>query len=349
MSATTAPPRPPAADDDDQPTGGRSLGRTALLVLSVGIVVLGGLLVPMPVIEIAPGHVTPVASLLEVDGRPAGDGDGIGLVAVQVDRPALLELVRTMLDDDRVLRDVDEVVPPAMDQRTYVELQQEAFRRSFRIAAAVGLRTAGYDVGITTAAQVAGVVPDGPADGLLRVGDVVRRVDGAPIADADELVSLVRRASVGDTFLVEVERGGQRVEVTVPTGRVPGLDHAAMGITLQTLEEEIDLPVDVELVDQRGIGGPSAGLVVALAVHDAVTDDDLARGRTVVGTGTVDGRGRVGRVGSVREKAVTAVARGADVMLVPDSQVVEARAGAAGQLEVIGVASVDEALEALRR
>lgn len=348
MSAV-APPRPPDADADADDPGGRSFGRTAGLVLSIGIVLLGALLVPMPVVEIAPGHVTPVASLLEVDGRPGGSDDGLGLVAVRVDRPSLVELVRAAVDDDRVLRDVDEIVPPAMDQRTYVELQQEEFRRSFRVAAAVGLRTAGYDVGITTAAQVAGVVPEGPSDGLLQVGDVVRAVDGEPVADADELVSLVRRASVGDTFLLEVERGGQRVEVTVRAGRVPGLDHAAMGITLQTLEEEIDLPVPVELVDQRGIGGPSAGLVVALAVHDAVTDGDLARGRTVVGTGTVDGQGRVGRVGSVREKALTAAARGATLMLVPDSQVAEARAGASGQLEVIGVASVDEALEALRR
>lgn len=349
MSAATAPPRPPAAPDDEVPGGaGRSLGRLAFLVASVGIVLLGALLVPMPVVEIAPGHVTPVADLLEVDGRPA-EADGIGLVAVRVDRPSLLELGRALVDDDRVLRDVDEVVPPAMDQRTYLELQQEAFRRAFGVAAAVGLRSAGYDVGISTAAQVAGVVPDGPADGLLQVGDVVRTVDGAPVDHPDELVSRVRRASVGDALTVEVERGGRRVEVTIETGRVPGLDHAAMGITLQTLEEEVDLPVPVELVDQRDIGGPSAGLVVALAVHDAVTDADLARGRQVVATGTVDAGGRVGRVGSVREKAVTASARGADLLLVPDTQVAEARSGASGGLEVVGVASVEEAVEVLRR
>lgn len=336
------------APDAPAPSARSRLVRTALLVASVGIVLLGALLVPMPVMETAPGLVSDIRPLVTIDGSTTPIDGQYGLLAVRVDQPSILETVRAAIDDRRDLRRVDQVIPAHLQHRTYIELQQQEFRRSFRVAAAVGLAAAGHDVGISTAPQVAGVMPDGPADGHLQLGDVIRRFDGHPVRSTEDLIALVRRVSVGDELVLEVERGGQPVEVTITAGRVPGLEHPGMGVSLQTLEEDISLPVPVDLVDQRGIGGPSAGLMVALTVYDAVADEDLAAGRHVVGTGTIEGTGLVGRVGSVREKAWTAVEAGADVLLVPASQAVEARVAADGRLEVVGVQTFEDALEALR-
>ena len=333
---------------DEAPSGRSRLLRTALLVGSAFLVLLGALLVPMPLVETAPGLVTDIRPLLTVDG-PTTELDGhYGLVAVRVDKPSILETIRATFDDQRELRYVNDVIPPHLPQRTYVELQQQEFRRAFRVAAAVGLAAAGYEVGIVTAPQVAGVLPQGPADGHLRVGDVIRTFDGQPVRSTEDLIGLVRQVSVGDELVLEVDRGGQRVEEVVRAGRVPGLEHPGMGVSLQTLEEDIELPVDVELVDQHGIGGPSAGLMTALTVYDTVADEDLAAGRHIVGTGTIEGDGTVGRIGSIREKAWTAVAAGADVMLVPATQAAEARAAADGRLQVIGVLTFQDALRALR-
>jgi Lon-like protease len=145
-----------------------------------------------------------------------------------------------------------------------------------------------------------------------------------------------------------VDRGGERVAVTVVAGRLPGLEQAGMGITSQTIEEEVVLPVAVDLVDQNRIGGPSAGLMIALTVYDLVAEEDLATGRRIAGTGTIDANGTVGRVGSVREKTIAAIADGFEVLLVPASQAADARAAADGALEVIGVATIDDAIAALR-
>lgn len=334
-------PSPPA-------TPGRLL-RTGLFVASVAVVVAAALLVPMPLVETAPGLVADVEPLLTVEG-PVTEVDGrLGLLAVRVDQPSMVETLRAVVDDRRTLRDRDEVIPGPLDQRTYVELQQQSFRRAFRVAAAAGLRAAGQDVGIRTAPQVIGVQPGGPADGRLRIGDVIRRFDDHPVDTIDDLQDRARQASVGDRLTLQVERADALVDVVVRAARVPGLEHPGMGISLQTLEEDVDLPVPVELVDQRDIGGPSAGLMIAVTVYDLVADEDLARGRTVVGTGTVDGQGVVGRIGSIREKALTAVAAGADVMLAPASQAAEARAVAGDDLTVVGVRTVEDALAALRR
>lgn len=349
-SATTGEVTPRAPGQDGPPPSGRSrLLRTGAFVLSLGLVVTGALLVPMPLVETAPGGVTDIRPLVDIGGEVTEIDGRLGLLAVRVDQPSIVETLRAALDDRRTLHDRGDVIPAALERRTYVELQQQEFRRSFRVAAAVGLSAAGYEVGIVTFPQVVGVLPDGPSDGRLRIGDVIERFNGTPVASTEDLVRLVRQVSVGDELVLEVRRHDEPIEVVVRAGRVPGLDDAAMGVTLQTREEDIDLPVPVTLADQRGIGGPSAGLMVALTIYDALAEEDLAAGRFIVGTGTLDGDGSVGRIGSVREKALTAVQEGADILLVPSSQADEARMAAAGHVEVIGVETMEQALAALRR
>jgi CRP-like cAMP-binding protein len=80
----------------------------------------------------------------------------------------------------------------------------------------------------------------------------------------------------------------------------------------------------------RGIGGPSAGLVYALAITDMVSPADLARGRDVAATGTIGADGKVGEVGGVWWKAASVRRTSADLFLVPTTQARDA-AGAGGR------------------
>ena len=72
-------------------------------------------------------------------------------------------------------------------------------------------------------------------------------------------------------------------------------------------------------IRDRGLTGPSAGLVYALAVSDLL-GRDLAHGRGVAATGTLDAAGRVGAVGWVTIKAEGAAGAGADILLVPEGE-----------------------------
>lgn len=333
-----------------QPRRGQvaGLARTGAFLLSVVTVALAGLLVPMPLVESAPGDSQDVRALVAVDADTTELTGEPGLLTVLVDQPSIVDSVIAWLDDDRQLRRRDRVVPAQFDQREYLRVQQHEFRRSFRVAAAVGLRAAGFETTVRTAAQVVGVLPEGPAAGILRIGDVIRTFEGTSVSTTDELVAAASDVRLGEELTLGVERDGRSRTVTLVAGRVPGLPQPGMGITLHTSEEEIELPVDVELIDQQRIGGPSAGMMVALTVYDLLAEEDLLAGRHVVGTGTVDGDGTVGRVGSVREKTRTAVASDADLMLVPSAQAAEAAEAAEGQIEVLGVGTVREAIQTLR-
>ncbi|MEQ1503697.1 MAG: trypsin-like peptidase domain-containing protein, partial [Myxococcota bacterium] len=66
------------------------------------------------------------------------------------------------------------------------------------------------------------VLPDGPADGALRVGDVVVSVDGAPIPDFVTFEGILDD-HVGGTVAVAVERAGAPVAVDLTVGDLAAL------------------------------------------------------------------------------------------------------------------------------
>ena len=95
------------------------------------------------------------------------------------------------------------------------------------------------------------------------------------------------------------------------------------------------------------VGGPSAGLMWALGLYELMTPGDLTDGRLVAGTGTIDLEGNVGPIGGIGDKIVSAREAGADLFFVPEGNEAELDSVDAGSMELIVVADLDEALEAL--
>jgi PDZ domain-containing protein len=129
---------------------------------------------------------------------------------------------------------------------------------------------------------------------------------------------------------------------TVDSFLSPG--HPSIGATLG---EAFRLPFLVT-IDTQDIGGPSGGLVFALALADALTRADLTGGHRIAATGTIDGSGDVGEIGGVEEKVLAAERSAADVFVVPAGEAGAARRAAGHSLQVIGVRTLAEALKALR-
>jgi PDZ domain-containing secreted protein len=96
----------------------------------------------------------------------------------------------------------------------------------------------------------------------------------------------------------------------------------------------------------RDIVGPSAGLAYALLIDDLLRPADVASGRVIAATGTIDATGAVGPIGRVAEKLIGARRAGAALMLLPINQL-----GQAGDARtpVVGVAPLNDALTALTR
>jgi Lon-like protease len=120
-----------------------------------------------------------------------------------------------------------------------------------------------------------------------------------------------------------------------------------LGVLVATVDLRIEAPVGARAVEDRRIGGPSAGLMLALGAYDAATDGALGGGRVVAGTGTIDLDGNVGPVDGVAAKVRGALLVDAEVFLVPAALVGAAQAVAPPELEVIGVTTLEDAIAAL--
>jgi Lon-like protease len=329
------------------PRPGRLL-RAGFYAGSLAVLLWAAWLVPLPYTEFVPGAPTSIPPLIDVSGVETTEIEGdTALLTVLLQPTTASTALGALLDGDRELRPNQEVVPPDVDRDQFLEQERARFQRQFDVAAAVGAEAAGVDVTIGTVALIAGVLPEGPSDGTLRAGDVVVEIDGDAISTAEELQQRIREQEVGDTVTVLVDRQGDRVEVQVTLGTAGDTDDAALGVLVESAADDLELPFDLTLAETR-IGGPSAGLMIALTVYDLLADEDLIAGRTIHGTGSRDADGQVGPVGGVPEKMRAAAAHDADLVLVPASLLEDALGAAPDDLHVVGVETFDEALEALR-
>ena len=318
-----------------------------VLALLPAFLIAGALLVPLPYYVLSPGSAIQVEDRVQLGRAPDPVSGDLLLLTVRLARATPVRWVLARLDDDDELLDDEEIIPEGVDDAQYLESQRQLFRETGQVAAAVGLRRAGLEIKVTgKGARIERVEPGGPADGSLRVGDVVQGFDGKPVALASDLIADLSTRSAGDRVTLTVHRGETDLQVPVTLGTVEGVDRAALGVRIQTVDLEIVLPVSVD-VEQGGIGGPSAGLMIALAVFDLTDPVDLTRSRVIAGTGTIDLEGRVGPVGGVRQKVRAAEKAGATLMFAPLEEADEARALAGGGLEIVPVRTLDDAVARL--
>lgn len=327
-----------------------SVARAAFLGASAGIIAWAGVAVPLPFVEYVPGDPTPIPPLVAVEGTDVTELDGeTALLTVLLRQQPTVPALGALVSGARDLLPLRQVYPADIDRQRYLEAERERFSRQFELAAAVGARTAGVDAELVTEVVVVEVLVGSPADGVLEPGDVVLAIDDEPVASGEEIVAAISSLDEGESVELTVVRGDEQLDLPIAPAVFEGSEgEARIGVLIQTAVDELRLPFDIRLAEETRIGGPSAGMMVGVTVYDLLSDEDLLGGMTVVGTGTLDVDGRVGTVGGVPSKMRAAAAYGADLVLVPSAQYELAREAAPDDLQVVGVAVLDDALEAIR-
>jgi PDZ domain-containing protein len=221
----------------------------------------------------------------------------------------------------------------------------ELMMNSQQIAVAVALDRLGYEVGVVgTGALVAEVLPGSGGSGIVEQGDIVTAVDGVTVQFVQELISEVRDRQVGDTVTLTISRDNEVRDVQVVLGESEtdaGLP--VIGISVADAGAAFDFPFDVT-IDAGAVGGSSAGMMLTLAVYDRLTEQDLTRGHRIAGTGTISTDGSIGRIGGIKQKTIGAIGVGAEYLLVPEGDFPAAFEAADGRIEVVSVATIDDAL-----
>jgi Lon-like protease len=357
------------------PSRGHRIAAIALSVVGVLIVavVIAGFFIHLPYVIISPGSATPLDdSVVTIEGAPTYGHEGNVLfltVRVTPHDPNLWRWVVASLDPDKEVVKRESVIGCLSDDDN-ASFNTLLMSQSQDDATKVALERLGYTVTASSpVVTVTTVCPDSPAFGALHSGDAIVAVDGQPVTANSSIADLLATHAPGDGVPVTVNRGGVDVTVAATTGRrvvtpagaqsgdagsetecLPARGQDAgtpcFGIVVQQFVR-YDFPIEVNFDIQR-VGGPSAGLAFTLAIIDDLTPGDITGGKRVAVTGAIAADGSVLPVGGVEQKAITARHNQVDLMLVPRSELAEARKGANG-LRVVGVDTIDEALAALQK
>ena len=343
---------PFAPDPSFQPLRHRAPRWPFVLVgvfLLVGAAVLALWPIELPYYAVAPGPVEEVADLISVGDVPvyATNGD-LFLLTVGLREVNVFEFVEAELDPRVDLWGRDVVRPPGVTQEQQTRTNLQAMDQSIDTALYVALTRLGYEVGFTgEGVTILEVVEDSPAAGVLQVGDVVTEIDGTQVLTSDDASNQIRAHQIGDTIRLVGTRNGEPLDVSVTLAPHPELEGAPMvGVVLGTVDLGLDLPIDLR-VDSRNIGGPSAGMMYALTVLDLLTEEDLAKGHRIAGTGTISFDETVGAIGGVRQKVFAARSVGAEFVLVPTDNYADALTAAGKDIQVVAVANLQDALDFL--
>jgi Lon-like protease len=299
--------------------------------------------VELPYLAFSPGPIGDAVGAVAIDESvPVFEPDGqLYVLTVSAQGLNPYEVVAAAFDPavDVVRREL--VRREGESDEEYRLRQLNLMDQSKETAVRVALDRLGIDpTELARGAVVGGVLPDAPAADLLAEGDVIEAVDGAPVVLVDDLRAALAGKAPGDTVEITVRRGAERLRFDVrlyERSDEPG--RALIGILTTTF-----FPIDI---DSRNVGGPSAGMMYTLAVMEVLDSGSITGGNVIAGTGTIDLDGAIGPVGGIRQKVVAAEAAGARIVLVPAANLEEALSAPRGEIEIVAVGTIDEALEAI--
>jgi PDZ domain-containing protein len=299
---------------------------------------------PTPYQLEAPGRAIPASSIISIADAKARPVNGQYLMAtVLAEKATVLLCVYGLIDPDARLtrtatgQEGEQAQSPAEDARQ-MELSQYLSSR-------VALQQLGYPMqGKYKGLRILQVGADSPNRQMLRRGDLLTRLEDYQPPSLEDL----RRVRVGkspDSQLQGlVERGTQTMPVQLRLKKLSG--ELRLGVVLQPEFEKAALPVRIDF-QTLNTSGASAGLCFALEIYDQLAPEDLARGRVIAATGTLDGEGRVGGIQGLPFKLVAAERANAEIFLVPRENWPEVQ-NSATSMKIIPVSSFQEALDALR-
>ena len=338
----------------------RMIAACVSVPLLLGLIAVA-VFVPVPFASYHPGPTFDVLGetdgeeIIQVSGAETYRDDGeLRMTTVSVSQEGvkknLFDVMTDWIDPDSAVYPYDVVHPPgstAEEEELEGKVQMVSSKGN---AIAAALRQLGHDV--TPALEVLSIDPKTPADGALAVRDIFVSVDGVKLTADEEghraLLDAIKNAKDGQKLSFVMLRDGKEVTVPVGTQEVTdddGTKRRQIGIQLGL---GFIFPFSVTVKISDNIGGPSAGLIFALAIYDTLTPGSLTGGHDVAGTGELDAQGKVEMIGGIQQKIAGARQSGADLFLVPEANCPDALGAENGDMRLVRATTFVETLEAVQ-
>lgn len=330
----------------------RAIGWLLLVGAVVGAIVLGTS--PSPYAVERPGPVYDVLGKTEVKGKsvPLIDIPGtktypttgaLDMLTVYVDgspqnRLSWIELAGSWFDASRAAIPLDELYPSGQTEQQSNAESAIDMTNSQQSATAAALSE--LKIAYTSKVAVAEVIKATPAAGKLKAGDELLTVNGERVTGLTMLQHAIQTNGVSKPVEIVIRRNGTLKTLEITPTINPGSKKPAVGVYTGST---FTFPFDVK-IQLQDVGGPSAGMMLALGIYDKLTPGALAGRAHIAGTGTIDPDGAVGAIGGIRQKMYGARDAGATWFLAPQSNCNEVTGHIPSGLTVFAVTTLAQSL-----
>ena len=318
------------------------------------VVITLGLVIRLPYYVLSPGSSRPTESLISVSGAPTyGTNGAVDFLTVSLRQATPIEALAAWVNPDLDLAPEEDILGNQTPDQNR-DLNLRLMSDSKDAAQYQALKRLGYDIESNgTGAVIASVVESGPSANILVPGDVIVRANGQQISFSQQLINVISSTAPGTTITLDVEPFDLQMEGVRPAREVQVVLGARetesskgfLGVSTFTRDLSFKFPVQIS-IESGQVGGPSAGLAFTLGILDVMTPGSLTGGLKISTTGTMAIDGTVGPIGGIHQKVMASRRAGVQLMLVPASEIDEARKYA-GDLRIEPVETLDQALEIL--
>ena len=273
-------------------------------------------------------------------------------LTVRRDEANVFVYLWSLINDSYDLYPREVILPDGVTPQELSEISIQNMRTSENVAIAVALKNIGYDIKSKgDGVAVVGLLEDSPVKDKLKKGDLINSINNTDIYSATEFIATLRTYSIGEIVSIGLLReiDGIKEQIFIKTTLVEHVEYEGepmVGFLATTVNERFDFPFEID-IKTGNVGGPSAGLMMALNVYNNLIPEDITNSKIIAGTGTIEIDGSVGPVGGIKQKIIAAKRAGAELILVPVANFEEARPFETDKTAIVAVDSFDEALSVI--
>jgi PDZ domain-containing protein len=314
--------------------------RRFLWFVPLGAVIGLAATVYLPWYSVGPGPARAVQPLIRFEDRTRYESEGrFVLTSVRLTQLTGLGIVLTWIDPDRRVVPREDLFSSGEDreeerQRSISQMDSSKLDATSVVMEEITNYPREHGDGVLVERVVDGCA----ADGELFPGDRILTIDGEEVDSYRQAKRAIEATASGAALTFELSVDGEPETARLIREPCGGSEEPLVGVSMIN-----SFPFDVA-ISSGGIGGPSAGLMWALGLYDLLTPGDLTGGRTVAGTGAIALDGTVVPISGIGEKLAAAADAGASVFLVPEGNLEAARASDDRGMELVPVATFDDAL-----
>lgn len=186
-------------------------------------------------------------------------------------------------------------------------------------------------------------------DNGLEIGDEIITVDNVKCEEVADIKKQINRKEENDIITFKILRENKEKEIKSKV-LLEGTNKIVGAVIITEYDYEINPQIDIKFKNSES--GASGGLMLALTIYNAITEDDIIKGRTIAGTGTISLDGTVGEIDGMKYKIMGAAKNKVDIVFVPSANYEEAimtKNKYKYNLEIVRVDTFKEAIEYLKK